>query len=120
MMSICIPLDFVPIVHKDCYYIDGAFYNPVPYEIIIQMYDIPENLKKSVHIYYIYEKKQIQTQVKSLFDYITLLGYFLRNSLVKTQDYDKYTCFKIDTNHIPFINHKYNTSDYLKIIENVM
>jgi len=119
MMSICIPLYFVPIMHNDCYYIDGAFYNPVPYEIINQMYDITDELKKSVHIYYIYDKT-IPKEINSLFDYISLLGYFVRNSLVKNQDYHEYTSFKSDTCNIPFINHKLTTSDYMKIIDNML
>lgn len=119
MMSLCIPLYFVPIMHNNHYYIDGAFYNPVPYEIINETYDIDDNLKKSVHIYYVYDKT-VPLNISSLFDYITFLGYFVRNSLVKKQDYDMYTSFKFDTCDIPFINHKYKTPDYLKIIDNVI
>lgn len=118
MMSICIPFYFKPIVHNDCYYIDGAFYNPVPFKIIQQIYEIPDDLKKSVHIYYIHEKSN-NTNVNSLFDYIVLLGNFVRNSLVSDKGYDEYTCHEIDTYSIPFINHKYTTKDYLKIINDV-
>lgn len=113
MMSICIPFYFIPINFKNKYYIDGAFYNPIPISIIEESYKI-EN-KKSIYIFTVNDD-QI-TDVKTVFEFIIFFANFVRISLVReANNLSNYTLQKFNTTNIPFVNHKLSIKDYIDII----
>ena len=113
-MSISIPLYFTPVEYDGNTYIDGSFFRPIPYEILLENYSdlSPENALL------IGSKENERTEHNTFIEYILCLFHLIRSGLVvDKKDMKNFTQVHIDTSKYPFIDHKYSADDIREMIE---
>ena len=113
-MSISIPLYFTPIEYNGYSYVDGSFFKPIPYDILIKNYDdiTPENALM------IGSKETNVSEYNSFFEYIFCLFRLIRKGLIINDgDIEKFSNIGIDTSQFSFIDHKASNNDIEYMLE---
>ena len=113
-MSISIPLYFTPVEHNGDTYVDGSFFRPIPYDILLDNYTdlCPDNALL------IGSKDHERNEHDNFPGYLASLFHLIRSGLVvHMEDIKKFTAVRIDTSKYPFVDHKCTSEKILEMIE---
>ena len=114
-MSISIPLYFTPVEYNGDTYIDGSFFKPIPYDILLDNYD---DISKENGLMIGSKDTEISIQHTNLTEYVSNIFNLIRKGLIsKSDNENKFTIISIDTSNYSFIQHKCDDEMIINMIE---
>lgn len=114
-MSISIPLYFTPIEYNGDTYIDGSFFKPIPYDILLENYD---DICRENGMMIGSKECDRLSEHTNFTEYVSNIFHLIRKGLViKSGDEKKFVVVRIDTSEYPFVEHKCNDEMIVNMIE---